>query len=200
MKTNTKKQKAAETKQKIYESAVTLMKKKGLDGFTVDDVVALAGVAKGSFYVHFKSKYSLIAEHVSRVDHDYEAFFQSMPPDRKPSEQLGMMAEKIADVMLHDVGFDTMRTIYEVALKKADGTGAVLDRNRKLNQIFSTIIVHGVEQGEFTESHETQSVADQMVMGIRGLTFQWCVHYPDFDLKSEIQQMIHLMLNGIRTA
>lgn len=197
-KSNLRKLKAAETKQKIYESAVMLMKKHGLDGFTVDDIVSLAGVAKGSFYVHFKSKYSLIAEHVSRVDNDYESFYQSIPQDKKPSERLILMTEKIIDVMINDVGFDTMRTIYEVALKKADGTGAVLDKNRQLNQIFSEIITLGVKEGEFSDKIDIDSVANQFVMGIRGMTFQWCAHYPDFDLNKEVLQHVNLMLTGIK--
>ncbi len=197
IKSNTRKLKAAETKRKIYESAVLLMKEHGLDGFTVDDVVQLAGVSKGSFYVHFKSKYSLIAEHVTNVDNDYEAFFRTIPKDRKASEILFMMTDKIADILVNNVGFATMRTVYEVALKKADGTDAVLNQNRKINQIYQDIITQGVRQGEFTDQLDIESVSNQFVMGIRGLAFQWCAHYPDFDLKKEVMQLFTLMLKGI---
>lgn len=59
VRSNARKLKAAETKKRIYECTMELMRRYGLDNFTVDDVVEAAGVSKGTFYVHFKSKFSL---------------------------------------------------------------------------------------------------------------------------------------------
>lgn len=196
-KSNTRKKQAAATKKKIYESAVKLMREKGLDNFTVDEVVDIAGVSKGTFYVHFKSKYSLIAEHVIAVDKDYESFYRSMPDYMKTSEKLMVFADKIADVMINDVGYGTMRTIYEVALKKADGTGAILSTNRKLNTIFKEIIVLGIERNEFREDIDADLAANHLVMGIRGMTFHWCANHPAFDLKKNVAFLFEIMISGI---
>lgn len=50
------------TREKIVSAAMELFAKKGFDRTTVDEIVAKAGVAKGTFYLYFKSKDDLIKE------------------------------------------------------------------------------------------------------------------------------------------
>ena len=44
------------TKRKIFNAAIELFSKNGYDNATVDDITAIAGVAKGSLYYHFSKK------------------------------------------------------------------------------------------------------------------------------------------------
>ena len=53
---------AKETKQKIIESARLLIREKGIENVSVDDITKNAGVAKGSYYVYFKKKEDIIGE------------------------------------------------------------------------------------------------------------------------------------------
>ncbi len=53
---------AGRTREKIVAAAMELFAKKGFDRTTVDEIVARAGVAKGTFYLYFKSKDDLIRE------------------------------------------------------------------------------------------------------------------------------------------
>ncbi len=50
------------TREKIIAAAMRLFAKKGFDKTTVEEIVAEAGVAKGTFYLYFKSKDDLIKE------------------------------------------------------------------------------------------------------------------------------------------
>ena len=47
---------ANETKQKLVNTAINLLKEHGFDAINVEDLTKAAGVAKGSFYTHFKKK------------------------------------------------------------------------------------------------------------------------------------------------
>ncbi|WP_297518230.1 TetR/AcrR family transcriptional regulator [Thermococcus sp.] len=49
-------------REKLVSAAMELFAKKGFDKTTVDEIVAKAGVAKGTFYLYFKSKKDLINE------------------------------------------------------------------------------------------------------------------------------------------
>ncbi|MFC7440289.1 TetR/AcrR family transcriptional regulator [Laceyella putida] len=51
-----------ETKRKIIDAAFQLMADKGFDAVSIDDIMTSIGRAKGSFYVHFKSKEELLYE------------------------------------------------------------------------------------------------------------------------------------------
>lgn len=56
----TRKEKAAETKRKIFETAVRLIKENGYSNVTISEICRAAGVAKGSFYVHYNSKEDIV--------------------------------------------------------------------------------------------------------------------------------------------
>ena len=48
------------TKRKIFNAAIELFSKNGYDNATVDDITAIAGVAKGSLIIFLKKKIYLI--------------------------------------------------------------------------------------------------------------------------------------------
>lgn len=54
--------KAADTRARIFAAAAELFSKHGYQVTTVDRIANQAGVAKGTFFVHFKSKDAVIAE------------------------------------------------------------------------------------------------------------------------------------------
>lgn len=47
------------TKQTIFESAIKIFSECGYEKATMDDIALKAGVAKGTLYYHFKSKYEI---------------------------------------------------------------------------------------------------------------------------------------------
>ena len=54
--------KAERTKQYILEKASIILNEKGIEGTTVDNVLAAADVARGCLYSHFKNKEALCNE------------------------------------------------------------------------------------------------------------------------------------------
>lgn len=190
---------AAETKKRIYESALKLFKRDGFEA-SVDSIVEMAGVSKGTFYVHYESKHSLIIDYVNTLDLDYEDYFSSLPPDTKPSVMLILVTEKIADVLINNIGFDLIKLIYEALLTKAINTDVQLSYNRKVYQIYHQILKLGVQQGEFKANLNTDSVSRHCIMSIRGMTYEWCIRFPDFDLKDEIFRHFDLLLSGIKNS
>ena len=55
------------TKQKIVRSARRLFNRRGFDTVSIDDVMADAGLTRGSFYSYFESKGDLYAEAVTQI-------------------------------------------------------------------------------------------------------------------------------------
>ena len=69
-------------RQKLLEAAMAIIRAKGYAATTVDELCAKAGVAKGSFFHHFKDKEALgvaAADHWSTVT---SAFFSGAPYHR----------------------------------------------------------------------------------------------------------------------
>lgn len=68
-----------QTRDNLMEAAFGLVRQKGLSATSVDEICAAAGVSKGAFFHHFRSKEELAAaaaEHWSAVT---EAFFETAP-------------------------------------------------------------------------------------------------------------------------
>jgi len=55
-----------ETKRKLVDAGVALMRQRGFSATTVDDICAEAGVTKGGFFHYFKSKDDLATAAVTR--------------------------------------------------------------------------------------------------------------------------------------
>lgn len=58
-----------QTRLKIVASAAELFTRKGFDAVAINDVMALAGLTRGAFYAHFKSKSELYSESILNAAH-----------------------------------------------------------------------------------------------------------------------------------
>jgi len=191
-----------ETKNKIYETAYQLFKKHGFDNVSVDSIVEAVGVSKGTFYVHFDSKSSLIhslsIDVVNNVDLDYKSFVESFPSSVKSSDILILFAEKISTTITDVIGYDLIKSTYEAQITRKINIDESLKYTRDLYQIFSKIISIGIEQGEFKSTIPAEIITKQCIVAIRGLTYEWCIRYPDFNLKEEVRNHFILLLEGIQ--
>jgi AcrR family transcriptional regulator len=59
--------------QKLLEAAASLFVEKGFDETSIDEIVLLAGSAKGTFYHHYESKQALLIALRQRVKDQYQA-------------------------------------------------------------------------------------------------------------------------------
>jgi TetR/AcrR family transcriptional repressor of nem operon len=83
----------AATREKILDAAQALILERGYSGTTVDDILAAAGVTKGAFFYHFKSKSDLAAALLQRFNANDEQTFNDTR----------MRAEKLSNDPLQQV-------------------------------------------------------------------------------------------------
>ena len=68
-----------DSKTKLLDAALKVIRTKGYAATTVDDICTQAGVTKGSFFHHFKSKDALALSATAHWDAMTEGFFASAP-------------------------------------------------------------------------------------------------------------------------
>jgi TetR/AcrR family transcriptional repressor of nem operon len=68
-----------ETKRKLVDAGVKLMRARGFNATTVDDICATAGVTKGGFFHYFKSKEEIAKAAVTRFRDGKAKDFQDAP-------------------------------------------------------------------------------------------------------------------------
>lgn len=198
---NRRKEQAAETRKKLFESAVKLFNKYDFADVSVDTIVETAGVSKGTFYVHFESKDSLIAsiisDYVRNLDLDYKAYLDSLA-HMPASDMLLALVGKIADILIGKIGYDNMKIVYTLQLTRSVNTEDIKGYNRALYKIISDVLGKGMEQEEFITGIPLDILTKHFVMAIRGLTYEWCIRHPEFDLKKEALMHFKMLLTGIK--
>jgi TetR/AcrR family fatty acid metabolism transcriptional regulator len=193
---------AIETEKKIYQCAKELFRQYGVDNVTVDDIMEKVGMSKGTFFVHFASRDALLAayisEYVNRLDEDYESYLKTFSDYTAASDILMAMVERVADNITEYVGYEQMKTAYRIQLEKTLDTGIILNHDRKIYKIISSLVNRGMQTGEFRTDIPAESVANHLVMAMRGATYEWCIRYPDFNLKNNLLRHFQILLCGIK--
>lgn len=192
----------AETKRKLYEIAEKMFMERNFSDVNIEDITGEAGITKGAFYVHFESKDALIAllitDYASRADTDYKTFVETLPDDMPASSVLLALSEKIADTLSNTIGCENMKKVYQMLLAGTMGTEAVNGYGRELYVLFYSILQKGVQRGELTSSLPLEVLSRHFVMAIRGVSYEWCVRHPDFDLKEQAIEHCRLLIEGIQ--
>lgn len=174
----------------------------GIENVSVDSIIKAAGVSKGSFYVHFESKDALttdlVNEYTSKADLDYKSFLKSLPDNKSVLDILSLLAEEISDFIESSIGLDNMRVLYKAHLTKTINTASAMSYNRELYKLFTDILERGIRNKELRDDIPVDSLAKHLIMAIRGITFEWCIRYPDFDLKEQVKDHFELLLYGLK--
>jgi AcrR family transcriptional regulator len=201
-KSTRRKEQGEATKKKIYDNALRLFVEHGVDNVTIDDIVTAVGIARGTFYVHFESKDALISALLSSraviVDADYEAFLKTLPEDMSSCDVLVALVGKICDVIKDDIGYETIKTIYKVQLTSAPAAQDASGYDRAVYRLLADVLEKGVAQGEFRALLPVEELSNHLVLALRGLTYEWCMRYPNFNFEEQALEHFKLLLDGIK--
>ena len=192
---------AAKTKNNIFETARRLFLEHGVDNVSVDSIVEEAGVSKGAFYVHFESKdllaSLLIKDYVSEIDMDYKEYLKGLNSEISTYDVIILLAGKVAEVLENKIGYKNMKVLYKAHLSKATDTTSTTSYERELYKMFEYILNKGVNNKEINLKKPVETLAHHLVLAMRGITFEWCIRYPDFDFKKQFLEHFEIILNGI---
>lgn len=201
-KNNRTKEQGAETKKLLFESADKLFRQGEFKDVTVEAITRMAGVTKGTFYVHFESKDALYIQlfsgYVERLDTEYGAFLDTLPPEMPSSETVLAFVEEIIDLMVTQIGYESLKTVYRLQLASTMNMESVTGYERRIYPFFQEVLERGIRRGEFNTAFSPEAMSRHFVMALRGLTYEWCIRYPNFDFKQEALAHFRLLLEGIQ--
>jgi AcrR family transcriptional regulator len=102
----TRKEKQAETRQRLLDAAERVFLRRGLQGSSVEEISAEAGFTRGAFYSNFEGKDELFVELLQdRVYRQYaEMAEQAQEQPGTPREQLRWGIERVRDVQKGEGG------------------------------------------------------------------------------------------------
>lgn len=190
-----------ETKMQIYRCAQELFRQNDYNDISVNTITKMAGVSKGTFYVHFESKDALyidiITHFVEHLDAQYGQFLETLPPEMSSYDRMLELVKIIIDLMVTQVGYENLKTLYKLQISKTVSTEVVTGYNRKLYSLFEQVLERGILQGEFISELTLEDLTRHFVMAIRGITYEWCIRKLNFDFRQEVYMHIRLLLDAL---
>lgn len=172
---------ARDTRARIYEAAWHLIGENGFEKVSVDRICQRAGVAKGSFYHHFKSKADLIIEGYALCDLYFE---QKVKGKLQAPDACGRIVEFVAHQMRYavDTGLDLIRQVYKSQLE--NGTRFFLSSERSLPSILKAVVVEGQDSGQLRRDIEADYITGYVLRFSRGTIYDWCLREGSYDLEA----------------
>ena len=144
-------QRSEETRSKIIASAIKLFSNRGYNAASVDDICADAGISKGAFYHHFKSKQdlflALLDAWLKTIDNTIEASKEMTAP-----ETFMQIAEAFPYIFKSaNEGLPMFLEFWLQASGDEKIWQASVEPYRRYHKYFTALIKKGVDEGSFVE-------------------------------------------------
>ena len=144
-------QRSEETRSKIIESAIKLFSTRGFNAASVDDICVEAGISKGAFYHHFKSKQALFLAlldgWLQTIDNAIEA-----SKDKTVPETFMQMTEAFPYIFeTAGEGLPMFLEFWLQASRDEKIWQASITPYRRYHKHFTALIKKGVDEGSFVE-------------------------------------------------
>lgn len=181
-------------RQQILDRARDVFAKKGYHQAKIDDVVAAAGVARGTFYLYFHDKRSIFEELCSRFFQRIALAVSRIDVTKPIADQVATNITAILDVFLADPA------MAKIILTDAIGLDAEFDR--RLLAFYADIeamLAGALEEGQslgIVQPGDTRVVAHFLLGGIKEVLLQLTRAPVPVDRAAVVKDVLALLARG----
>lgn len=176
--------KSQQTKEKIYQAGLTLLKEYGYQYITVNNICQLAEVSTGSFYHFFDSKDTLLANFFSEA-------YNTMPAVERTFDD--PIEEIISGLCYYsefcqNQGLDFIRHFYTPYNKSM-----ALDDNSPKRPILKKtveIIEKAIASGFLKEEVNPVQLANDLCTIEKGIIYEWCTSDGSFTIRDKTHAIL----------
>jgi len=158
------------TKQKILDASVALIKEKGFDNTTLNDMCRASGVATGTFYHYFTSTQEILSEILKIEGREIASYYEKIKND-PPLQVL----EKVLDYQMdyfEKKGKEIVSQIYGIELRSHRGD-SYLVKILPLLEIITGLLDSARKAGAADPSLDPEKGAMLLLSLLLGYSFTW---------------------------
>lgn len=192
-----RKQQAEETRRKLAETALRLYASKGYDRVAVDDICRQAGVSKGTFYVHFKSKDQVLVEEFLELDRFYLDSLAEIAGLGTGVERL-LALGRTSLRHLSGLGKDYLKAALSSQIAPSRGPSPLASKARASYKVALRLVREAQKEGELRGDLSSEEITLALVRAVRGIVFEWCLLDGRFDLEREGETLLRVLTDGLR--
>jgi len=186
---------SAETRERLFRSALELFAQKGFAETTVEDITEAADVGKGTFFNYFPSKDHILLAfgemQLSKLESAIELSRNSGEPMPEFLRSLGvrMTQEPTRNPAI-------IRALLQAYLSTTPVRAAMMDLQRRVHALHTQMIQLGQERGEIRDDLPAAEIAYVFRQTIFGTLLIWSL-YGDATLHSRIETAFNLLWTGL---
>lgn len=162
-----------DVRQALIDAAVHGFEKNGYEAMSVSEIVAAAGVTKGSFYHYFESKEDvLLLIHDQFMDYEHQIMDEIEKADLGPREALAKLIEEVSVSVERfrpqiTVFFEQRRYLSEERFAQ------VRKRRGDFERRVVRIVERGMKEGVFRNDIESARLLAFGIIGMCSWAYQW---------------------------
>lgn len=179
---------AIKTKKRIMETALPMIKERGFDNVSVDEICSAAGIAKGTFYHYFPSKEKIFGQ--TGIMMDDIALDNLLTDDEIPTiDKITHIVEAYMELAVSQ-GVDITRQLFKSFIDGND----IYNPETSGTQILEQIAAEGIAKKEINPKYTTQDVIDLVFAFTSGLILYWLNSNNAYDLKEKSNNLLEKWL------
>lgn len=188
--------------ERIMNAAESLFAKKGYNGTSINDIVAVSGQSKGAIYNHFENKETLF---LSLLEKQTMLGLNELRDRFRPEDTAVEKLRKVLDLTManscdcpREVG--RMQIEFMIAASRIKSlTPNMKGRYTTIHAFVRQLIDEGIKNGEFKPDVDSESLTSLLYATLEGLGLQYATLGIAFDSQRLKDTFMKVVFEGILT-
>lgn len=193
---NQREQQRLETRRKVFEAAVAVFRRDGVQECRIEDIATLAGVSRGTFYFHFPTKDAVLVEFLGEAEAEFVELVAALPESATIEEVVAATAQAMATTWSADPRLFV--EVGVVALRRTADSLKSREAAYGIREELARRFVLASSRGELMYGVPPQSLADLILASFFAVAMGWTQSHPDISLEAALQGAGFLFLHGAR--
>src|SRR6266436_748086 len=186
---------SAETRERLFRSALELFAQKGFAETTVEDITEAADVGKGTFFNYFPSKdHILLAFGEMQLGKLDSAVAEARRTGEPMPQFLRSLGVRMTQEPVRNPGI--IRVLLQAYLAATPVREAMLDLQKRVRALHTEIVLLGQERGEIRRDLPAAEISDVFRQTIFGTLLFWSLQ-GDATLHARIDSAFNVLWSGL---
>src|SRR5580658_10357436 len=186
---------SAETRERLFRSALDLFARKGFTETTVEDITEAADVGKGTFFNYFPSKdHILLAFGEMQLGKLQTAVEEARRSGEPMPQFLRSLGIRMTQEPIRHPGI--IRTLLQAYLSTTPVRAAMLDLQTRVHALHTEIVRLGQERGEIRKDLPASEIAHVFRQTIFGTLLIWSLN-GDATLHERMESAFNVLWSGL---
>lgn len=182
------------TKKKIIRVGFHLMKEKGYDNVTINEICQAVNISKHTFYYYFNSKEDILKDFMQIPAELKQEFMASIISMDSPLEQyLAVLTPKIQ--YIENCGVEIVKKFLLANLTTGFHDDPHPDKKHPLLDLETSLLKKAQSRGEIRNMAEPDKLVQICFVTMVGMAQVWATTDAHFPLKENYLEMVKIILN-----